>query len=156
MLCRAVLCCTLLRQGCFVSMSAGLEIQLARRTVGCKLVICSQEWHYMLLVNTGVEAQRRSEELGTAPVPGDKVLGGGGPVRQAQVQQLGMDALKDTGVAVNLRNGFIGRPVVEACKGGRVLLGLELGPHNRHQHLLGQPAGLHTQAFCVAFRLSLT
>lgn len=75
--------------------------------------------------------------VGGAPVSGDKVLCRGGPVWQCQVQQLRVDALKDTGICVELRNGFIWRPVVETCERSRVLLGLEVGANHRHQNLLG-------------------
>ena len=82
---------------------------------------------------------------------GDKVLGRGSPVRQSQVQQLRVDALKDSGIAIELGNGFIWRPVVEACEGSWVLLGLELGSHHRHQDLLGQPACLHAPPCCCCW-----
>lgn len=80
---------------------------------------------------------------------GDEVLGRGGPGGQGQVQQLRVDALKDTGVAVELGNGLVRGPVVEACQGSGVLLGLEVGANHRHQHLLGQPACLHTHVLPI-------
>ena len=90
-----------------------------------------------------------------APVAGDKVLGGGRPVRQGQVQEFRVGALKDTGVGVELGYGFIRGPVVEAGEGGGVLLRLELGPHNRHKCFFGYPACLHKQAvlqqWCCVF-----
>jgi len=41
-----------------------------------------------------------------------------------------VNALKDSGVSVELGYGFIRGPVVEAGEGGWVLLGLELGSHH--------------------------
>ena len=86
---------------------------------------------------------------------GDKVLGGGRPVRQGQVQEFRVGALKDTGVGVELWYGFIRGPVVQAGKGGGVLLRLELRPHNRHKCFFGDPACLHNKQVCNNGAVSL-
>ena len=80
----------------------------------------------------------------TLPVPGDKVFSTGCPIWHSQVQQLRVDALKDARVGVEVGDGLIWGPFIEAGEGGGVLLGVELGPHHRHQNLLWQPACLHT------------
>ena len=90
-----------------------------------------------------------------APVAGDKVLGGGRPVRQGQVQEFRVGALKHTGVSVEFGYGFIRGPVVQAGKGGGVLLRLELRPHNRHKCFFGYPACLHNKQFCNNGAVSL-
>ena len=90
-----------------------------------------------------------------APVACDKVLGVGRPVRQGQVQQFRVGALKDTGVGVELWYGFIRGPVVEAGEGGGVLLRLKLRPHNRHKCSFGDPACLHNKQCCTNGALPL-
>ncbi len=78
-----------------------------------------------------VERQHVCDGTGRwAPVSSNKVLGAGCPVRHGQVQQFRVDALKDSGVGVQLWYGFIRGPVVEAGEGGGVLLGLELGAYH--------------------------
>ena len=62
-----------------------------------------------LQVNTGKVPVwgREQEKSRRAPVSGDKILGRGSPVRQSQVQQLRVDALKDTGIIIELGDGFV-------------------------------------------------